>query len=105
MAQHKRPLESVGPPQPAADYFVVETRSSYWYVSRDMAQAIEASLNAMPVPAWVTFVDLAGARVRVRAILIESLFQCTAEQRALERAFHRARRAEGKADPEWDEEN
>jgi len=40
--------------------------------------------------------------VRVRTRLIEYIYQCTAEQRALARAFHRARRAERKAEPDWD---
>jgi hypothetical protein len=56
------------------------------------------------VPAWVTFVDLTGARVRVRTRLIECLFHCTADQRALARAFRKARRAENKTEPDWDEE-
>jgi hypothetical protein len=98
MAQDRKPLERVGPPKPPADYLVVETRSAFWYVSREMAKAIEASLDAKREPEWVTFVDLTGARVRLRAGVIEGIFQCTAEQRELERAFHRARQAEGRAD-------
>lgn len=85
------------------DYFLVVTHAEWWYVSRLMAQAVEASLNESPVPEWVTFVDLTGARVRVRVRLIESIYQCTAEQRALARAFQRARQAERKAEPDWDE--
>ncbi len=48
--------------------------------------------------------DLTGARVRVRARLIEYIYQCTAEQRALARAFYRARKAERKAETDWDED-
>jgi hypothetical protein len=50
-------------------------------------------------------VDLTGARVRVRTPTIECIFHCTAEQRELARAFRRARQAEGKADPDWQEED
>lgn len=86
------------------DYFVVVAQYGVWHVSREMAQAIEATLNEAPAPGWVMFVDLTGARVRVRARLIEYVYQCTAEQRALARAFHRARQAERKAEPDWDED-
>jgi hypothetical protein len=86
------------------DYFLVVSNFEVWYVSREMSQAIETSLNETPVPRWVMFVDLTGARVRVRARLIEYVYQCTAEQRALARAFQRARQAERKAEPDWDED-
>jgi len=88
----------------SADYFLVVTSIEWWAVSREMAQAIEASLGESPVPEWVVFVDLTGARVRARARRIEYIYQCTAEQRALSRAFHRARRAEHKAEADWDED-
>jgi hypothetical protein len=104
MEPNSEPREKLGPPEPPADYFVVAAQPGVWYVSREMAKAIEASLNATPVPVWVTFVDLTGARVRVRTRLIEYVYHCTAEQRALGRAFRRARRAEYKEEPDWDEE-
>jgi hypothetical protein len=31
-----------------------------------MARAIDSSLAAVPQPGWVTFVDLTGARIRLR---------------------------------------
>jgi hypothetical protein len=104
MEPNKEPLEKVGPLELPADYLVVDARPAYWYVSPEMARAIEASLNATPVPVWITFVDLTGARVRVRARTIECVYHSTAEQRALWRAFRRARRAEWKDEPDWDEE-
>ena len=97
-------FENSGRPELPVDYFLVVTTSECWYVSRDMAQAIEASLSESPVPEWVMFVDLTGARVRVRARRIECIYQCTAEQRALARAFDRARRAERKAEKDWEED-
>ena len=99
----KERVERPGQPKPPVDYFLVVAHFEEWYVSRVMAQAIEASLNQTPAPQWVTFVDFTGARVRVRKRLVEYIYQCTAEQRALARAFHRARKAEHKAENDWDE--
>jgi len=104
MTQTEEWREQARQPEPPADYFVVETNTTAWYVSREMAQAVEAMLAQSPPPQWVTFVDLTGARVRLRTRLLEVICQCTAEQRALARAFSRARRAERKAEPDWDEE-
>ena len=97
MRETKERLEKPGQPELPEDYFRISTESAEWYVSREMAQAVETSLNETPAPVWVMFVDLTGARVRVRARLIEYVCQCTAEQRKLAHAFWRARRAEN-----WD---
>jgi len=105
METTKERLEREGQPEPPVDYFLVVAHYADWFVSREMAQAIEASLTQMPAPQWVIFVDLTGARVRVRTRLIEYIYQCTAEQRALARAFHRARKAERKAETDWDEDD
>ena len=105
MENHRERFEQLGQPELPVDYFFVAARYESWWVSREMAQAIEASLGEVPAPQWVMFVDLTGARVRVRTRLIEYIYQCTAEQRALARAFHRARKAERKADPNWDEDD
>ena len=86
------------------DYFVVSGESFTWYVSTAMAKAIEARLDAKPRPRWVTFVDLTGSRVRLRARQIEYICQRTAEQRAAERAFFRSLKRERKADRSWEEE-
>lgn len=102
MENIKERFESPGQPELPVDYFLVVARYEEWYVSREMAQAIEASLNQTLAPQWVMFVDLTGARVRVRSHLVDYIYQCTAEQRSLARAFQRARKAERKAEPEWD---
>lgn len=102
MQNTKERFEQPGRPELPVDYFVVSTQAFAWFVSREMARAVEASLNEAPAPRWVVFVDLTGARVRLRTRLVECVCQCTAEQRELERAFFRARRAERKADPDWD---
>jgi hypothetical protein len=83
-----------------ADYFLVVTHDETLPVSRERAMAVEATLREVPTPEWVTFVDVTGARVRMRTRLVEYVRQSTAEQRALARAFWRARDAERHADPE-----
>jgi hypothetical protein len=94
----ERTDERLERPDLPVDYFVVATHDELRYVSRVMAQAIEATLCESPAPQWVTFVDLTGARVRMRTRLIEYVQQSRAEQRAAERALYRAREAERKAD-------
>ena len=82
------------------DYFLVVTHDEVWPVSREMAMAVEATLREVPTPQWVTFVDVTGARLRMRTRLIHCVRQSTAEQRALNRAFWRARDAERHAAPD-----
>jgi len=89
-------------PELPVDFFWVETSSMCWFVSREMARAVEMTLTRKLLPRWVTFVDLTGARVRVRTRLIEVVSQSTAEQRVMARAFQRARSAERKAEADWD---
>lgn len=76
------------------DFFVVSTEWDTWCVSTDMARHIDACLDADPLPRWVMFVDVTGARVRVRADSIESLSQRSVEQRAVGRRFERLARDE-----------
>ena len=59
------------------EYFVVLTPYCPYPVSAVMLEHVERQLNRWPRPRWVTFVDLAGARVpaarvgdlRVRAVV------------------------------------
>lgn len=74
----------------AGDHFVVSARMATFVVSTVMARAIEATLNQWPRRTWVTFVDLSGSRVRLRAQEIDFIVQSTAEQRALDRQFRQA---------------
>ena len=62
-------------PDGAGTYFYVSARCGTWYVSTAMARHIEACLDAEPRPAWLCFVDLTGARVRVRTRDVEYLNQ------------------------------
>lgn len=74
----------------AGDYFVVSTGSTTWWVSTAMARHIEATIDKWPRTRWVTFIDLSGARVRVRVSQVNWILQSTVEQRAFDRALTRA---------------
>ena len=50
MKNTKERFERPGQPEPPVDYFLVVAHFEEWYVSREMAQAIEASLNRTPAP-------------------------------------------------------
>lgn len=98
-------MEQPEEPGVPADYFVVGGAAVYeWYVSREMAQGVLASLDLVPAPQWLVFVDLTGACIRVRSRRIDYVYQRSAEQRTMERAFRRARRHEEKSERDWDEE-
>jgi hypothetical protein len=91
-------------PRPiGVDHFVVSAKSAIWYVSTEMARHIEACLEVEHHQAWISFVDLSGARVRLRSLEVEYLAQSTAGQRAAERAFHRRLSQERKAERDWRE--
>jgi hypothetical protein len=76
MNRLQEPFEE-GAGRPAAgDYFVVAADCCTWCVSTTMARSIEQSLDGRPRPKWVTFVDLTGARIRLRARQIEYIGQC-----------------------------
>jgi hypothetical protein len=75
-------------------YFVLESGAGSWVVSREMAAFVERELDREPAPQWVRFVDVTGARVRLRTDLIRDLRQSSAEIRALWRRFMQDRRKE-----------
>lgn len=75
-------------------YWVVATASSMFPVSAMMARVVEQTLDRWPRRAWVRFVDLSGAVVRLRARTIESVEQSDPESRALRRRFVEERSAE-----------
>jgi hypothetical protein len=102
--QKDRPDEGIPPPE-GEDYFVLSTRYDTWYVSAVMCRAIEESLDADPKPEWITFVDLTGARIRTQARAVETIAQCSAEQRASAREFGRRMRLEARADRSWDDDD
>ena len=100
----KESPEPAGELPGAGDYFVLETPFASWYLSVDMARAVDCDLTATPLPEWTVFVDLAGARVRLRTSRIESLVQCTSGQRAAGREFNRRLKQEHDANRAWDED-
>lgn len=98
MNRLKQYLNDEEPLMPEGDYWIVETETSFLVVSADTARAIERSLTRFWRQRWLVFRDLNGARRRLRTRSIESLYECTAQQRAHRRAFERDRRLEEKAD-------
>ena len=96
------------PPEPDTqdDYYEVDTRCDYFVVSRATASEIERRLDQLPPPRWIVFHDLCGARRRIQSSDINSISESTAPQRALRRAFWRARRLEDKNDRRpWEDDN
>ena len=92
--------------EPPADYFTVETQCESFPVSREVAEAVERTLNLVPHAGWVVFTDLTGARHRLRARLVERVSECMAAQRTARRAFYRERRREAKAEREpWEDDD
>jgi hypothetical protein len=85
-------------PDALGDFFVVSTEWDTWCVSTEMARHIDACLDSDPLPRWLTFVDVTGARVRLRADSVESLTQRSIEQRAVGRRFERQARDERRMD-------
>jgi len=82
-------------------YWVVATASSMFPVSAVMARQVERTLDRWPRLAWVRFVDLSGAVVRLRAGVIESVEQSDPETRALRRRFVEERSREETQSKHW----
>ena len=76
------------------EYHVLVMRQCVHAVSTVMARHVERQLDRWPRPRWVTFVDLSGARIRVRADAIEGLEHSTPESRELWRRFREERERE-----------
>lgn len=88
----------------AGDYFVVGGNDCSWHVSTEMARFIEECLDAEPRPVWIRFVDLTGARIRVRSRMIDWVWQSTVAQRELDRMHWRKLRREDRKDRDWDDD-
>ena len=76
------------------DHHVVLTTQYTYIVSPVMAQHIERELDRRRRPTWITFVDVAGARVRIRSSTIEGVEQSSLETRDLWRRWREQRKAE-----------
>jgi len=76
------------------DHHIVATAAFNYIVSTVMARHIENELGRWPHPRWITFVDVCGSRIRIRASLIQGLEQSSVETRELGRLWRKQRAAE-----------
>ena len=83
-----------------SEYFVLESGAGEWVISRRMAEFVENELDRWPRPRWVTFVDLLGARVRVRVDLIRAIRQSSPAIRGEWRRFKHERQQEAPETPD-----
>ena len=81
-----------------ADYWYVETPWNCYTVSLAMARELQRQLTRWPRPAWVSIVDLSGARVLLRSKMIMSLQQSSPESREMWRTFRKERDLESPED-------
>jgi len=93
-------------PDPTDDFYVIVIRYTHFCVSRETATVIELVLDQACPPRWVAFCDLSGSRHRVLTEQISRVSESTADQRAADRAFDRARRREEKQDRRpWEDDD
>jgi hypothetical protein len=76
------------------DHHIVATTEFSYIVSPVMAKHIERELDRRRPRHWITFVDVSGARIRIRTSAIEGLEQSSLETRDLWRKWREQRRAE-----------
>jgi hypothetical protein len=76
------------------DHHIVVTTQFNYIVSTLMARHIERELDRWPRRRWITFVDVAGGRVKVRPDLIDCLEQSSIEVRDLWRLWRKQREQE-----------
>jgi hypothetical protein len=89
------------PPEEQArcgDYWVVYRRSFVVYVSPETAAEVARRIEGWRTPRWITFLDIVGARVRVRDRDVDAICESTGLQRERERSFQRARQQEDQAE-------
>jgi hypothetical protein len=67
------------------EYYWLITRRCSYPISIVMLRHVERELNRWPRPRWITFVDLAGARIRLRSTMIDGIEQSSPETRAWQR--------------------
>lgn len=86
------------------DYWWIETRECGYYVSSRTARVIERQLQREPMPRWIVFRDVTGAKHRILAACVWSVSEFTKELRTARRAFLRRlqREQEDDGDP-WAE--
>ena len=90
---------------PDEEYYIVGGEAGYFCVARETAQRIARLLEHHRPPCWIVFRDLSGSEVRVRTCKLDTVCESTAEQRARDRAFIRARKMEAQQDRRpWEED-
>jgi hypothetical protein len=90
---------------PEEDFYIVSGDAGYFVVARETAQRIAQELASRRPPRWIVFRDISGSEIRVRPCKLDVVCESTAEQRARDRAFGRARKAEDERDRRlWDED-
>jgi hypothetical protein len=93
-------------PEGTDNYYLIETSHDTFAVSRQVADAVARQLMQRPAPRWIVFRDLSTAFHRILAATVYAFSESTAEQRAANRAFWRARRLEAKADSRpWEDDH
>jgi hypothetical protein len=85
------------------EYFVLESSAGDWMISRRMVEFVESELDRWPRRRWICFVDLLGARVRLRTELIKALRQSSPAIRGEWRRFKDERHQEAPDEPsDWE---
>ncbi len=105
MIRLKEYLQPQPEPAPVGDYWVLSGDGGYFFVSPVTARRLERELARRWGRRWLIFYDLSGSYTRVLRRHVDCIYECTTEQRALDRAFNRAKKREAKADRAWDEDD
>ena len=87
------------------DFFVIAWTFGCAEVTSETAHRVERLLDRNAVPSWVVFNDRSGSRFRVRSELVRCIYESTAEQRAADRRYERARKREERADKSWEDDD
>jgi hypothetical protein len=103
MNRLKEYFDQTPEPERQDDFFVIETRWDSFAVTREVAAEVAHQLDQTPYPRWVVFRDLTGAGHRILLGHVYRISESTAVQRSAQRAFHRARHEEEKAERPWDD--
>jgi hypothetical protein len=82
------------------EYWMVRTARCAWPVSRVMAQHVEREAARRWRRRWLTFVDITGARIRIRTDAVMVVEQSAPEHRAEWRAWCDQLDAENEASEE-----
>src|SRR2546429_8774193 len=96
-------MEKAREDQRYCEYFVLESYAGDGMISLRMAEFVESELDRWPRRRWICFVDLLGARVRLRAELIKALRQSSLAIRGEWRRFKDERQQEAPDEPsDWE---